>query len=676
MPGSLVPERAASTTAALEQDENVEPTSDKVPVVDRGSADPIRAALELIPTDPRLAYDRLTKALAEDMTAAPAHRANGYLQLMHLLQEFGGSRRQAEELAYKAYLEQPELLEALQKLYTITSLNERKPESLTWLRRLLQQRGYLFDPREVYDPQQFMEVLGKRSPEAGRYDVRWYRLGVLYRMLGLSARAQVKFEEIVNRAIDTHGFYAKSLQQLSRLHALRGDLAMARKYEARAAEVEPLGLPLGQPERPSVVFLTIDALQAKHLGTYGYPRKTTPNLDAFAAKGLVFERALATSTATVSSSVSFLTGSYLATEGQQSGCSLLGDEHRTMAEHFQDLGYVTTAILNNSNYAACSGFQQGFDHVELGFENARDQVAATIARLVNPELRLPFFFWVHLIDPHSPYDPPGDRQHRFSVAPLVPDRQLTLEPEDGDDDSLPAHTILLRSIYDGVHRKLYYYLNAYDAELRYTDNILGLLLRFLDTLSNVIVVVSADHGESLGEHDVPFTHGNQLYQELLHVPLILRAPGLKPGRHRSTTVSLVDVLPTLLRLVGAEGADLDGEDLLTQWRTGRRQHPVFAYSHHPEHGMISRVAVDERYKYLELIDPRDTPRKEFFDLRGDPEEYQNIYLDDDPHMKMLAEKMAAFLKEHPRKASATTDRSLKGLDPFTRERLKNLGYLK
>jgi hypothetical protein len=274
--------------------------------------------------------------------------------------------------------------------------------------------------------------------------------------------------------------------------------------------------------KPNIVLISIDALRADHLGAYGYRRPTSPAIDALAAAGVRFDTAYTPCPSTRCAVPALHTGRYAST--------LSGLGRRavpTLARVLRDAGWATAAITCCDRFAVARDEVVGFQTIDAsadairrtraGQSNADVVVDRTIAWLGGRDPARPYFAWLHLYEPHFPYAAPGGTDF-------------------GDDA-----------------------IDRYDAEIRFADAQLARLFAALDPTT--IVVVTADHGEELGEHGLRF-HAKSLYNAVVRVPLVMRVPGVA-ARSVSTPVSLVDVMPTLLDLAGVEGpAGMNGRTLV------------------------------------------------------------------------------------------------------------------
>ncbi|HEV7734094.1 MAG TPA: sulfatase [Candidatus Binatia bacterium] len=328
----------------------------------------------------------------------------------------------------------------------------------------------------------------------------------------------------------------------------------------------------GGPPRDAwnVVLVGIDTLRADHLGCYGYSRPTSPRIDGLAAEGTVFRTAISPSPWTLPAFASILTGvlpsRHRAGEGRGFLRTPLDDRTETLATHLRRAGWTTASFVSNGFAGVDVGLAQGMVEHRRAVGIARLAVDDAIAWL-DGRAREPFFLFLHIIDPHEPYEP---------------------EPRDAEPFIDPAYAGPIGLAYSGTggdvqtpadRRRV---LDLYDGEVHYADRLLGEVLDAL-TASGVddrtMVVVVSDHGEELFEHGA-LGHGRTLYDEVLRVPLVVRVPGGHPVGQVMQQVSTVDVMPTVLDAVGLTVPDgLDGESLLPFVRDPalvRASRPAFA----------------------------------------------------------------------------------------------------
>jgi arylsulfatase A-like enzyme len=415
----------------------------------------------------------------------------------------------------------------------------------------------------------------------------------------------------------------------------RSLVAIGLAVAVAAALVWTLGC--GRSPRPhNVLVVTLDTMRADRLPAYGFSGVDTPALDRLAAQGVVFEQAFAAVPLTLPSHASLFTGLYPHHLNMRDNvASPLAPEFTTMAEVLRERGMATGAFVASGVLGPSRGLDQGFvvysDAAGAGCGGraprarraANDVVDETIAWL--GEQRGSFFAWVHLYDTHRPYRLPDEYTGRYD--------------------------------------------NPYLDAIAFEDAQIGRLLDHLDSrriLDDTLVVIAGDHGESLGDHGED-SHGIFIYQEALHVPLIMRGPRLLPRRVSAVT-RLVDVMPTVLDLFGERLPELDGVTLTSVFARpdADLELEVYAESLYSQRfgwsGLRSLRA--DRYKVIEA------PRPELYDLFTDASEQRNIF-DQKPH---IAVAMLERLLKVGGPAGQTVGRH-PGIDPAAAERVASLGYI-
>ena len=424
---------------------------------------------------------------------------------------------------------------------------------------------------------------------------------------------------------------------------------------------------------PNVVFITVDTLRVDRIGVYGSTTASTPNLDALAARGARFDRAYATFPKTNPALASLMTGRYPSAHGVRRNGAHLPESELTLAEILQAAGYDTAAFASNFVTRARHGLAQGFALYDEDLPDAivtRQAKERTAGPLVDAVLGWagkspsgPTFLWVHFIDPHGPYTPPGYAEK----APRVSRGGRTLPVS---ATSRGAYVIPAYQALPGV-TEVDEYVARYDAEVEYMDAEVGRLVEGLSSsglLQGAIVVLVADHGESLGDHGLFFQHGSSLYDPQIHVPLIILGPGIAP-RVVDETVSQVDVMPTVLEMLGLpvvrgiQGSSLGG--LLTG--------PAAAGSISPSRsGRVLFAELDRMYAVIEgsrkLIWDAESKEIEFHDLATDPEEARDIPPGSREGERRLLEAVSRFTRENFRDEARATDEE-------TIRNLKSLGYV-
>jgi len=420
------------------------------------------------------------------------------------------------------------------------------------------------------------------------------------------------------------------------------------------------------PEGPprNVLLITVDTLRADHLSPYGYPRETSPAVAALAEGGVLFERAIAQWPKTGPSFASMFTGQYPQTTGITHEAAVrVPEAYLTLPELFRHLGFTTVGVVSNGVLAADLGWDSGFDeYLETGklaaepSDDPAEYRKYLNARRVN-ELGLPLlerhrdaerlFAWFHYSDPHAPYLLPEDVEN-----PFVGDAHYT------GDELAPMDEG--RHVRLGDHRELRYYVAAYDANVLLADRHIGELLDRageLGLLDDALVIFTADHGESLGEHGYYFGHGRLPYEPGAHVPLVVSWPGrLEAGARVPEVVELVDLYPTLVELVAPEQEvpGLEGESLaplLLPEAPGQSAPAPGAFElAYAEAGGGSptthyRTVRDERWKLVYHPPLGEAPRTwELYDLERDPGETENLAEQETREFQRLRSLLGAWMK--------------------------------
>jgi arylsulfatase A-like enzyme/Flp pilus assembly protein TadD len=408
------------------------------------------------------------------------------------------------------------------------------------------------------------------------------------------------------------------------------------------------------PRPTSILLVTIDTCRADRIGAYGAANAVTPTLDRLAENGALFLNATAPAPITLPSHASILTGLYPDRHGvRDNGAGRLPDEAVTLAEVLADRGWSTAAFLAAVPLDSSFGTDQGFAVYDDDFVrgdpgpdilqrlDTDQRIAAEVSRHAAPWIRdavtaqRPWFAWVHFFDPHSPYAPPADLAARLPGA------------------------------------------SPYEAEIANVDRELAKLLAEID--DRTVVAVVADHGESLGEHGES-THGFFLYESVMHVPWILRAPDVPPALRVETPVSLVRVMPTLLDLVGVPAPDgIDGTSATALLRDGPADagdtddagdadaEPVFAEALFARMNFgwsATRSLRTGRWKLIESPDP------ELFDLQTDAKEQRNLAAEHPDRV----DEMRGLLADHFTRGGVLAP-TPSGVGPEMLARLEGLGYL-
>ncbi len=420
--------------------------------------------------------------------------------------------------------------------------------------------------------------------------------------------------------------------------------------------------------RANIVVISIDTLRADHLGSYGYPRATSPNIDRLAGESVRFERAFAPRGHTWPSLTSLLTGLRPRTSNVRAPGELLAKNVPTLASVLRDAGYATGAFLANF----CNPGVKLFETARCGSDTTVAEAAT--AWLVERRTG-PFLLWLHLMAPHSPYQPPtvfdrfGDPEYRGAIdgaTPLLHRSYLEGFPLE------PADRVRVLSLYDG--------------EVLFSDFLVGQLLEQLKRsglASDTLVVFTADHGEDLADHHGYWEHDCSIYDSTLRIPLLLRLPdGRSAGASRTRVVENIDLLPTLLDLVAvAPPAGLEGRSLVPWLAREEPGGTALAEVYGREQGGEILSLRTDQYRFVynpNGVTPQCSPNgsrypiasEQLFDLAADPGETRDLAAE---LPEVAAELRRELLERYgPRGPSKPP---LRATDKETVERLRALGYV-
>ncbi|MBX3027535.1 sulfatase [bacterium] len=470
-------------------------------------------------------------------------------------------------------------------------------------------------------------------------------------------------------------------------------------------------VPLAQRPLPfNVVVVLIDTLRADHLGAYGYERPTSPSFDALAREATLFDGVTAQAPWTKPSVASLMTGRFVHHHGVVSSRDALADDAHTLAEAMRDRGYRTAAFSGNPWVTPEFRFDQGFAEFESGramgpqltvlyrtlrrldrvthLDLARLAFWGASANLDNSErdrqltdsavkwigeqtADAPFFLYVHLIGPHDPYDPPLEYVRRFREPGWDGRKGPTKPPTRVQTDFDTA-----APLGDSEKAAL---IAQYDGAIAFADEQLGRVveaLRRSGQLDRTLLVVTADHGEEFYEHR-NWRHGNQLYGEVVHVPLLFRFPNAPQAARRNDLAMLVDLFPTLVALVdgaAVEDKTLDGRPLFA---ADAAQVAATAFSEHWwfDGGTYSSRMV--RRGGMKLLESRDETRgqerTELYDLATDASEQRNLLENPTAVSENGLGELQGLLARFGDKVSVASAVRV-DVEQSTKERLRQLGY--
>jgi arylsulfatase A-like enzyme/Tfp pilus assembly protein PilF len=408
------------------------------------------------------------------------------------------------------------------------------------------------------------------------------------------------------------------------------------------------------PQGPlNVILVTADTLRADKLGCYGNASVATPHLDRMADSGVLFENATTVTPLTLPAHSSIFTGTYPTHHGvRDNGGYYLDKEQVTLAEALNERGYATGAFVSAFVLDSRWGLDQGFDRYFDNFDFAKfervsldtvqrrgDETLGEAVKWMETARQGPFFSWIHLYDPHTPYDPPEPFRSPYSARPW----------------------------------------GLYDGEVAYLDSLMGQLLDWLAARGleeNTLLAFIGDHGESLGQHREA-THGFFIYDATTHVPFILKVPSRlsrkMKGRRVAAQVRVIDLMPTLLDLLGVKiPPAVQGVSLAPLARGERDDLGLVAYSesYYPRYHYGWSELKSLRNGSLHFV---SAPRPELFDLRADRLQQKNLAVDRPGTVRQLEAELSEIVERYS--VAGIDERGPASLDAETQERLAALGYI-
>jgi len=420
---------------------------------------------------------------------------------------------------------------------------------------------------------------------------------------------------------------------------------------------------------PNVILLVMDATRADYLSVYGHPNRTSAAIDRIASQGVRFDQCIAAASWTLPSMASFFTGLHTRHHNVTSRNLVLRPSYTTLAEKFRDAGYRTRGISCNVWVGDFSGLEQGFEDtvaiwrdtnalsIDAGAASANRAALQWIDSLSSKD---PFFLYIHYMEPHFPYRPPQPFDRLFtnpgtSAAVLEKvrcwksPRELGFILKEPSCSIQPAELKVLQAQYEG--------------EIAYLDQKIGELTTELsrrDLLDGLILIITADHGEHVGDHHL-LDHKMSVYDAVIRVPLIIRyPPRIQPGTTIRRQVQTIDLFPTLSTFCGLVDTETDGIPLIFKENPDLPARTTFTEFARPllfidviernfplaDYSPIDRslLAVrTERYKLIRASDGRH----ELFDLRADPREERNLFGQLPEEAGRLMKEAERFLESDP-----------------------------
>ncbi len=450
--------------------------------------------------------------------------------------------------------------------------------------------------------------------------------------------------------------------------------------ERETERPRPSSTPPAAGSGMSVLLITIDTLRADHLGVYGYGRGTSPHIDALAADGTVFERAFTYWPKTRGSFVMMFTGRRPSQNGYSKTHPAVVDFNATIASVLQARGYRTAAAVDNPNVGRAHGYGKGFDAYRETWEETAlatewDRTRAIsddgVRFLAAARPEQPFLLWLHYVNPHAPYAPPPPWDTRF-------------EPERGGR-RLPV----VESFRGGIPKqwaiagkdRLADYVALYDGEIAAVDAEVGRVLEALRrsaVTDRTLVILTSDHGESLGEHGYYFDHGEDLFDPSLRIPLVVVAPGGARGRRSEFLASTLDLMPTILDATQVSyPPELAGTSLMPEVKGGGSSEREMLFAQNERH---LSAGFGRRFKVV-ATPQGDGTAYALYDRDADPGETRDVSRAEAEAMRSGRRELELFLDQADLEWSKT--RPLLGDAPQGEakmskeacEKLRALGYV-
>jgi arylsulfatase A-like enzyme len=386
----------------------------------------------------------------------------------------------------------------------------------------------------------------------------------------------------------------------------------------------------------NVILISIDNLRADHLPCYGYDKNTAPAICKFAKEEVLFENAYSSAPWTFSSHFSMMTGVYpkKMSELLITSNAILDDSYDTLAEKLKREGYQTQAFTGGGYVSGKLGFSQGFDSYDErgGFIRNNKSIISFIKNNTDKK----FFLFLHDFQVHAPYDPPKQIKLKFFEGE-VPQRcvnetfkdvnqfQMLKNPMLGVNSNLKTNPTTKKnnSSCASEARGLEYAISQYDADIYAVDITLGEILESVKQaglLDKTIIIITADHGEGFGEHDL-FFHGNSLYNELIHVPFIIHIPHVNSDRI-NTNVEIVGIIPSIMEVLGLKKPEgLDGLSFVPVIEGAKYSKMILSFMDKK----ASEINQNSVKGILTMpLNNKTKGFKEVYDLSKDPREKNNI----------------------------------------------------
>lgn len=421
---------------------------------------------------------------------------------------------------------------------------------------------------------------------------------------------------------------------------------------------------INTPTSPNVIIITIDTLRADRLGCYGNKRNTSPNIDRFAQKGVLYENAISQAPWTLPSMMSMYTSLYPSHVGAKDIHSNFMNELLTLPEFMKNNFYNTIAVVSHIVVSKVYGFSQGFDtfnqkHIAQVDEISSEIITQQAVEYISKNKAEKFFLWVHYFDPHQNYRNHAEYNYSDGYAgPL---------PANLDNEKLNEMTSSLNE------KDIEYVKSVYDEEIAYTDKHIGRLLDSIDKFglgNDTIIILTSDHGEEFMERG-RFGHGTSLYRELTHVPLIIYNPlnNSMRGKRVSKHVEIRNIAKTILELSSINEDIFQGVNLL-DYEKLNLDHIVISENYGFQKGNRTEAIIYQNWK---LINNANSQVSELYQIDRDKNETNNIYTMNNEEINIQKEKLQSIISMINNNNEEDSDESELSKEDI--KQLKALGYI-
>ncbi|HXV61203.1 MAG TPA: sulfatase [Vicinamibacteria bacterium] len=563
----------------------------------------------------------------------------------------------------------------------------------------------------------YRESLVSRAPETIRVPVEVPPGSRLQLSLGTVDPMPVTFrvamgeDVLLEETVTTPYRWEERIIDLSTHVGRSGRLSLSLSSE-EVGNVGIWGTPVIRPpaappeDRPrNVVLLWTDTLRNDHLSPYGYERDTSPNLKRLASEGVLFLNNVSQATWTKVSTPSLMTSLYPSTHGVKEFSDYLPASATTLAEVYRGAGYATVSFASNLFTGQFTNLHQGFEELhedgslpEQGSSKTSREYIDRFTRWLEVNKDIPFFAFLHLYDPHDPFEPrppyaslwaDPEKKHKHEEE-LAAVRKVITEPL-AQNFGMPSRTELEQAGID-ADQYVSYDKDWYDGSIRGMDAEVGRLLerlRMLGLEESTLVVFVGDHGEEFLDHGRTF-HGQSVYGELTRVPLMMRWPaGLPAGRVIDAVTETIDIMPTLLALSGLDLPEtIQGHSLVPLFRSEDRSwqaRPAFSEKAptKPQAGSPwpaeteAYSIVQGEWKLIHNIVPEEgKPEFELFRFADDPLDQNNVAAENDDVVRRLSETLEGWRQMANAAKLSPDSEHIEGMSQQQLERLRSLGYIR